>query len=40
MSGHAVIAVLAGDGAWPQLSAQCHQALIGEPSPGAANQPW
>jgi hypothetical protein len=39
-SGHALIALLAGDGGWPQLLLQCHHPLMGEPSPPQANQPW
>ena len=40
MSGHALIALLLGDGACDQLLLQCHQPLIGAPSPMQANQPW
>jgi len=39
MSGHAGIALLLGDGGCDQLLLQCHQALIGAPSPTQANQP-
>src|SRR6185312_14314077 len=41
MSGQArSVPLLLGDGAAAQFAAQCHQALIGEPSPMQANQPW
>jgi hypothetical protein len=41
MSGHARrVPLLLGDGGWPQFWLQCHHALIGEPSPMQANQPW
>src|SRR3954452_8182652 len=41
MSGQARrLPLLAGDGGCDQLALQCHQALMGEPSPVAANQPW
>ena len=40
MSGQALIALFDGDGAAPQLLLQCHQPLIGAPSPAHANQPW
>src|SRR5262245_32706294 len=40
MSGQARITVFDGDGGWPQFWLQCHQPLIGAPSPGQANQPW
>jgi len=39
MSGHAGITLLLGDGGCDQLLLQCHQALIGAPSPTQANQP-
>src|SRR5262245_57155376 len=40
MSGQETIALLPADGGCPQFWAQCHQPLIGAPSPGQANQPW
>src|SRR5690242_2051154 len=40
MSGQATMPVLDGDGGWLELALQCHQALIGAPSPMQANQPW
>src|SRR4051812_35469125 len=41
MSGHArSVPLLVGDGACAQFALQCHHALIGEPSPTQANQPW
>src|SRR3954451_14219029 len=41
MSGHArSVPLLVGDGACAQFALQCHHALIGEPSPTHANQPW
>src|SRR5690242_4129460 len=40
MSGHALMTLLAGDGGCDQLLLQCHQPLIGAPSPVQANHPW
>src|SRR5438309_1553674 len=41
MSGQARrVPLLVGDGGWDQFCDQCHQALIGAPSPMQANQPW
>src|SRR5690242_14146655 len=41
MSGHArSVPLLVGDGGWLLFWLQCHQALIGAPSPMQANQPW
>ena len=40
MSGHALIALLHGEGGWLQFWLQCHQPLIGAPSPMQANHPW
>ena len=31
--------VLLGEGGWPPFWLQCHQELIGAPSPGQANHP-
>src|SRR2546421_5597467 len=40
MSGHALMTLLVGEGRWDQSLLQCHQALIGAPSPAHANHPW
>lgn len=39
-SGQHVMLVLFGDGDRPQSWLQCHQPLMGAPSPTQANQPW
>jgi hypothetical protein len=40
MSGHALMALLLGEGGWDSFCDQCHHALIGAPSQMQANQPW
>ncbi|SRR5579871_2360714 len=40
MSGHALMLLLLGEGACDMFWLQCHQPLIGAPSPIQANQPW
>src|SRR2546429_6777306 len=41
MSGQARrVPLLPGEGGWDQFWLQCHQPLIGAPSPVQANQPW
>ena len=41
MSGQALrVPLLLGEGGWLQFWLQCHQPLIGAPSPAQANQPW
>src|SRR5690349_1145115 len=41
MSGQARrVPLLDGEGGWDQFWLQCHQPLIGAPSPVQANQPW
>jgi hypothetical protein len=40
IAGHALMALFDGEGDWDQFWLQCHQPLIGAPSPWQANQPW